>query len=579
MVVYNTSSGCALSVQRVRWTSLPIMGERDNEDAMIKKIPKYVVEVIGKLEENGFEAFVVGGCVRDMLLDKIPKDWDVATSAKPEEILKLFPDSVYENEFGTVAVKIPNPKFQIPNKSQNPKNKIQNSKEEDKYIIVEITTYRVESKYSDKRHPDEIKFAKSLEEDLSRRDFTINAIALAKAEQIKENESEYRIVDPYNGREDLSNKIIKAVGDANERFDEDALRMMRAVRFAVTLENQKSKISAKGGSASGRKNRNDNAKLKNDKKEIQSWKIDNETFAAINKNASNLKYISAERIKDELEKIILSPAPARGIELLHETGLLQYIIPEIEAGYGVTQSHHHYYGPYNTVYKHLVASLEKCPSEKLEVRLAALLHDIGKPKTKRGAGENATFYNHEYAGAKMAERILERLRFSRNIIDKVSLLVKNHMFYYNVDEVGEAGVRRVVRKVGLENINDLIDVRIADRLGSGVPKAVPYKLRHFKFMVEKVSRDAISVKQLKINGDDLIKKLALGPGPKIGAILDVLLMKVIDDPKLNNKKDLLKISAELNKEDIGTLRNQAKNKIEEENKKEEEFMKKKYWVE
>ena len=494
---------------------------------MLSRIPDYVKEIIFKIEENGFEAFVVGGCVRDIFLKKDPRDWDIATNAKPEEILKIFPDSVYENEFGTVGIKI---------------------KEGEKTIdVVEITAYRIESKYSDKRHPNEIKFAKTLEEDLSRRDFTINAMAikLAKSEQIAAKGNEYEVIDLYGGREDLKNKIIQAVGEAGERFSEDALRMARAVRFAAELD----------------------------------FVIEKKTFEAIKKNAKNLKCISQERIRDELEKIILSPSPAKGIELLHEADLLQYIIPEIEVGYGVTQSHHHYYGPYNTVYKHLVASLEKCPSSKLEVRLAALLHDIGKPQSKKGEGENATFYNHEYIGAKIAIRIMERLRFSRQVIGKVGLLVQNHMFYYNVDEVGEAGVRRVIRKVGLENVNDLIDVRIADRLGSGVPKAVPYKLRHFKFMVEKVSHDAVSVKQLKINGDDLMKELKLEPGPKIGAILDVLLMKVIDEPKLNTRRDLLKIAEDLNREDIESLRNQAKQKIEEENKKEEGFMKKKYWVE
>ena len=509
------------------------------DKCMTKKIPQYIIKIIQKLKENNFEAFVVGGCVRDLLFGKEPKDWDVATSARPEEVVKIFSDSVYENEFGTVGIKIPKSKLQIKNKSQIQNSKIQNNGEEKtEYEIVEVTTYRIESKYSDRRHPDRIRFAKTLEEDLSRRDFTINALA------IKINKKT-DIVDLFSGQDDLKNKIIRAVGDANERFNEDALRMMRAIRFAVTLD----------------------------------FEIEEKTFLAIKKNAKNLKHISQERIRDELEKIILSPLPAKGIDLLRESGLLQYIIPEIEIGVDVTQSHHHYYGPYNTVYKHLVASLEKCPSEKLEVRLASLLHDIGKPKTKRGEGEGATFHNHEYAGAKIVEKILERLRFSRKVIDKTVLLVRNHMFYYNVDEVGEAGVRRVIRKVGLENINDLIDVRIADRLGSGVPKAVPYKLRHFKFMVEKVSRDAISVKQLKINGSDLMSNLGLQPGPKIGAILDVLLSEVIENPQLNEKKSLLTRAKELEEMDIEKIREMAKKKIEREKKEEERLMKKKYWVE
>jgi len=257
---------------------------------------------------------------------------------------------------------------------------------------------------------------------------------------------------------------------------------------------------------------------------------------------------------------------------------MKYIMPEIGYTIGVKQNRHHYHGPYNTVYAHILASLEKCPSEKLEVRLAAFLHDIGKPKSKRGEGEMATFYGHEYIGARIVQKIMERLKYPRKVINKTVLLVKNHMFYYNVDEVGESGVRRVVRKVGLENIKDLIDVRIADRLGSGVPKAVPYKLRHFKYMVEKVSHDAISVKQLKVNGNDLIKELEIKPGPKIGAILDVLLARVMDQPKLNTKKELLKLVKGLNKEDLKSLRKMAKEKIKKERKKEYEGMKGKYWV-
>jgi len=502
-------------------------------------IPAQILLVMKKLEEAGFEEFVVGGCVRDLLLGAKPKDWDVATNAKPEEVQEIFPDSVYENEFGTVGIKIRN----------------QDTEGKEIVEVVEVTTYRIESKYSDKRHPDEVKFAKTLEEDLSRRDFTINALAMKVQTEFDKNpphpnpllskERELNIVDYFDGREDLKNKLIRAVGGANERFNEDALRMMRAIRFSVTLD----------------------------------FAIEEKTFLAIKKNADNLKHISPERIRDEFSKIVLSPIPARGIELLQEAGILKIILPEIENGIGVMQSHHHYYGPYNTVYKHLVASLEKCPSKKLEVRLAALLHDVGKPKSKRGEGENATFYNHEYIGEKLTKNILERLRFSRRVIDKVMLLVRNHMFYYNVDEVGESGVRRVVQKIGLENIGDLIDVRIADRLGSGVPKAVPYKLRHFQFMVEKVSHDPISVKQLKLNGNDLMVELGVEPGPKIGAILAVLLSQVIDEPKLNEKKKLLALAKKIAKSKVEDLRKMAEDKIKAEQKKEEELIKRKFRVE
>jgi len=322
------------------------------------------------------------------------------------------------------------------------------------------------------------------------------------------------------------------------------LRMMRAIRLAVQLD----------------------------------FEIEKETFEAIKINSKNLKFISEERIREELEKTILSPKPARGIELLIEAGLMDLIIPEIKETIDVRQNHHHYHGPYNTVFKHMLASLEKCPSKKLEVRLAAFFHDIGKPGTKEGEGIKASFHNHEYLGERIVRKIMKRLKFPREVIDKTTLLVRNHMFYYNVDEVGESGVRKVIRKVGLENIKDLIDVRIADRLGSGVPKAVPYKLRHFKFMVDKVSSDPVSVKQLKINGQDLMEKLKIKPGPQIGAILDALLAEVIEKPELNKKEILLKEAEKLAKMDLKEIRKKAKSKIKETQKQEEKKMKDKHWV-
>lgn len=491
---------------------------------MVKNIPQYIIDILKKLEAEGFEAYVVGGCVRDLILGKTPKDWDITTNAKPEEVRKIFPDSICENEFGTVGIKI----------------KEKNREGEEKTIgVVEVTTYRIESKYSDKRHPDEIRFAKTLEEDLSRRDFAINAIALKVT-----GKHNFEIIDLFGGQKDLKDKIIRAVGNASDRFNEDALRMMRSVRFAVEL----------------------------------NFSIEEKTLRAIKNNAKNLHHISRERIKDEFEKIIISVHPAQGIEMLRKSGLLFEFIPELQETIGVEQGFHHFDGPYRMVYDHLVASLEKCPSSKLEVRLASLFHDIGKPKTKGGSGKETTFYNHQYAGAKITKGILNRLKFSRAVIDKTILLVRNHMFYYNVDEVGEAGVRRVIRNVGLENINDLIDVRVADRLGSGVAKAIPYKLRHFKYMVERVSGDAISVKQLKIDGNDLIKEVDISSGPKIGAILDVLLARVIDDPKFNNREGLLKMARDLKNGKLADLRVMAKEKIEEEREEEEQKLKSKYHV-
>lgn len=485
---------------------------------MIKKIPQPVREIIEKLNEANFEAFIVGGCVRDLLLQKEPQDWDIATNARPEEVQKIFPESFYENDLGTVGIKV----------------KSLNKESEEVTEIVEVTTYRIESKYSDKRHPDKIRFAKTLKEDLSRRDFTINALAM------KVQKNKLDIIDLFEGQKDLKNKIIRAVGEPQERFSEDALRMMRAIRFASQLD----------------------------------FAIEPKTLKAISQNSVNLKHISQERIHDELVKIIISQHPSEGIENLRETGLLKFILPELEKGVGVNQNLHHIY----TIYQHCLLSLKFCPSPKLEVRLAALLHDIAKPQTKRGEGLYATFYNHDHAGARMAEKILERLRFSREIIAKIKLLIDNHMFYYNPDEVTESSVRRLVQKVGLENIKDLIDLRISDRLGSGTPKAKPYKLRHLEYIVEKVSTDAVSVKKLKINGNDLIKNLKIPAGPKIGAILDVLLSEVIENPEKNKKEILLKRAEILNQENLEKLRKIAKMKIEEKKEEDDQEIKEKYWV-
>ena len=481
---------------------------------MTKKIPKFVIDILDKIEKAGFEAYIVGGSVRNLLMKREVKDWDITTKAKPEDILKIFPDSFYENEFGTVGIKI---------------------KEKEKTVsVVEITTYRTESKYSDRRHPDEIKFAKTLGEDLCRRDFTINALAL------KIKKDTFEIVDLFEGQTDLENKIIRAVGNAEDRFSEDALRMMRAIRFQAEL----------------------------------NFSIEEKTLKAIKKNSTLIKHVALERIKDELSRIIISDNPAEGIEIMQKTGLLTYIIPELEKGIGVAQNRHHIY----TIYKHSILALKHCPSKNISVRLAALLHDIAKPQTKRGEGMYATFYNHDHVGARIAEKILTRLKFSKEIIEKVKLLVDNHMFYYNPDEVGESSVRKLIKKVGLGNIKDLIDLRIADRLGSGTPKAKPYKLRHLEYMIDKVSKDAISVKMLKINGNNLMEKLRIKPGPKIGAILEVLLAEVIEDANKNNHEHLLARAGELEKNELTQLRKMAKEKIEEKKEEDDKEIKEKYWV-
>src|SRR3989339_833827 len=497
-------------------------------------IPKEVKIIIEKLQKAKFEAYIVGGCVRDCVIGINPKDWDITTNAKPEEIQKVFPDSFYENNFLTVTARTGSKK--IPE--------------------VEITTYRLEAKYSDKRHPDEIKYAKTLEEDLSRRDFTINAMALRLGSGPS---AKKEVVDLFEGQKDLKNKIIKTVGNPEERFSEDALRMLRAVRFAATLEDGFSRQEA------GPRQRR--------------WKIEENTAEAIKKNSIWLEAISQERIKDEFLKIIMSDKAEEGIELLRELSLLKYIIPELLDNYGVSQSKHHIYD----CYQHAIKSLGYAAKKKfnMHVRLAALLHDIAKPKVKIGEGEEATFYNHEIVGAKITFQLLNRLKFSKKDVEKITKLVRFHLFYYNVDEVGESSVRRLVKNVGPENMEELLQVRQADRIGSGVPKAEPYKLRHLKYLIEKVSKDPISAKMLKVNGEIIMGILKIKPGPKIGQILDVLLGIVLDDPKKNSTEFLEKEIEKLGKLSELELQNLAKKadiEIGEVESKEDNMVKAKYWV-
>jgi poly(A) polymerase/tRNA nucleotidyltransferase (CCA-adding enzyme) len=495
-------------------------------------LPQPVEDVLTVLEAASFEAFVVGGSVRDLLLGKTPRDWDITTNALPEQIQGLFPDSFYENTFGTVGVKVP--RFL----ATTPENK-----EED---VIEVTTYRSETIYTDSRRPDAIQFETVLERDLARRDFTINALAYGRRSGV------WQIIDLFDGQKDLAEKVLRAVGTPEERFSEDALRLMRAVRLVTEL---RTPIDTDFFS--------------------HDWIIAKDTADALGILASNLERIAKERIQEEFNKIILSGSPAYGIQLLQDTNLLSYIIPELQEGLGVEQNLHHIY----SVWEHNLRALATCPSPKLTVRLACLLHDVGKPRTKHGNGTHATFYNHDHVGARMTKKILERLKYSRALIEAVTLLVDQHMFFYNVGEVSEAAVRRLVKRVGVENMDDLLDVRVGDRLGSGVPKAVPYKMRHLKFMIDKVSKDPLSVKMLAVSGTDLMSELCLKPGPAVGTLLDILLAEVIDDPARNTRKYLLGRARELEAQSLEELRILARAKAAEENEKEIGKIKKKHWVE
>jgi putative nucleotidyltransferase with HDIG domain len=482
----------------------------------MKEVPQETAAVCALLVKAGFEAYLVGGCVRDILIDREPKDWDVATNAKPDEITALFPDSVYENTFGTVGVKT---------RSEDPKVK-----------VIEVTTYRIEGKYSDKRHPDEVKFAATIEEDLSRRDFTINSLAMALSGEI---------IDPYGGKKDLRSGIIRTVGLPEDRFSEDALRLMRAVRFAVELD----------------------------------FDIEPDTRRAIAKLSGELEMVAKERIKDEFAKMMMAPSAAKGIILLEELGLLQYVLPELREGLGVSQNKHHIYH----VFEHNVRALDYSAKQgySLAVRMASLLHDVGKPRSKGGEGTDSTFYQHEYIGAKMAARALDRLRFPKDFIDEVAHLVRYHMFYYNTGEVSEHGVRRFLARVGPETVPDLLKVREADRIGSGVPKAVPYNMRHLLFMIEKVKNDPISPKMLKVRGEDVMELLSLPQCPRVGWVLAALLEEVIDDPKKNEKEFLSERVRELGKlgdPELQELAKRARDRKDDFEGEIEEEQKKKFHV-
>ncbi|GIW66921.1 MAG: HDIG domain-containing protein [Candidatus Parcubacteria bacterium] len=480
------------------------------------KVPKEVRDVWFKLIKNNYESYLVGGCVRDLLLNKKPKDWDITTKAKPEEIKKIFPNSFYENKFFTVGVKT---------ESNDPTLK-----------IIEITTFRIEGKYSDFRHPDKVKYAQTLKNDLKRRDFTINALALDK---------DFKIIDYFNGLNDIKDRIIKTVGKPEERFKEDPLRMIRAIRLACQL----------------------------------NFEIENKTFETIKKISSFIQLISKERIKDEFIKIIMNENALRGLELLRESNLLIEIIPELIRCYQVSQNKHHKYD----VYTHLLKSLEYAVKKNysLEIRLAALFHDIGKPLTKKGEGPDCTFYNHEIVGAKITKNILQRLKFPKKIVERVVHLVKHHMFYLEIDKISMSAVRRLVNRLGLENIEDFFKLREADRIGSGVQKAVPYRLRYLKYLIHKSQIEPITPKILKINGHDIMKTLNITPGPRVGWIIKILLNEIIDDPNKNEKEYLLSRIKELNKLDDIKLKNmseEGETKLREIEKKVDEDLKQKFKI-
>lgn len=444
------------------------------------ELPKRIIDLMN--EFGGAEIFVVGGAVRDLLLGREIKDWDLTTNLPPEEILKLFPkNSFYNNLFGTVGIVFDDEVF-------------------------EVTTYRSEEGYADNRHPDKVIWGKTLEEDVKRRDFTINAMAIGINPSVLRtapldrgaNKISYEILDYYDGQEDLKNGLIRTVRNPDERFSEDALRMMRAVRLSSQLR----------------------------------FQIEEKTFESIVKNAKLINNIAFERIRDELFKILVTDCPGDGLMVLKNSGILKLIMPEILAGVGMAQRGHHIYD----VWKHSVEALNNCSSKNPITRLAALLHDVGKPVVMRKIGANNTFHNHEVVGSRIALNIGKRLKLSKDELQQLFILTRWHMFTVSEMQTDSA-VRRFIKNVTVPYLDEMIALRRGDRLGSGA-KETSWRWELFKNRLIEVQKQPFSVKDLKVNGQDVMEILGIKPSRKVGEVLDALFAQVELDPKLNERERL-----------------------------------------
>ncbi len=435
---------------------------------------KHIARIFKTLNNAGFECFIVGGSVRDMLLELPAYDFDFTTNARPEQISALFKHSIPTGiKHGTLTLLFDR-------------------------LSYEITTYRSEGEYSDGRRPDEVFFSESLEEDILRRDFTINGLAY--------NYNTFDVLDYCGGIQDLEDSIIRAIGSPEDRLSEDGLRGYRACRFASKL----------------------------------NFQIDRATLKAIKSTLSVAEKVSVERVRDEIMKLMNSDKPSVGIEYMRMTGLLDLCLPELADTYGIKQNKYHKYD----VYYHNLYSCDAAPQTRPLIRFAALLHDIGKlPCRGTGADGDYTFYNHEIVGYRIVKKIMKRLKFSNDEIEEVGNLIVNHMFHYT-NEWTDGAVRRFIRKVGLENIDDLLLLREADRVGNGSRSGLAepvYKLRRrIDEIIEK--ENAMSIKDLDINGTVLIEAFSLSQSPVIGKILNYLLEQVLDDPSLNNQETLLRLS-------------------------------------
>ena len=477
---------------------------------VVLHVPHNIEQVIKTLKDKGFEGFLVGGCVRDMLMNKAPNDWDVTTNATPEQIQEIFEHTFYENDFGTVGVVnddvikeyeelenlVPEQEHFYEDLSDKTKELIRKIEKLRSESVVEITPYRTEGTYTDNRRPDDVTFSDTLDSDLSRRDFTVNALAYDPIEQI--------LVDQHDGVKDMNQMTLSTVGDPDTRFSEDALRMLRAVRFTAQL----------------------------------GFTLHIDTFQAIKNNADLLKYVSKERIRDEFIKILSTENPKDALFLAHDVGILQYISHDLTRGIGIEQNGAHKYD----VFEHLVRTMQHGADKEwsMSIRLAGLFHDISKPETRRWSKEknDYTFYGHEVVGARVTRKALQELKFSNEVIEKVSTLVRWHMFFSDPDEITLSAVRRIIRNVGPENVWDLIRLRICDRIGMGRPKERSYRLRKYVSMMDEAMRSPISVKDLKINGDIILRDYDIEPGRKLGYILKALMAETLAHPDDNNEEHL-----------------------------------------
>jgi putative nucleotidyltransferase with HDIG domain len=414
----------------------------------------------------------VGGCLRDALLGREPADWDLTTDARPDRIQSIFPRSLYENRFGTVVVRHADAQY-------------------------EITAFRRDVSYTDHRHPDSVEFGESIEEDLARRDFTVNAMAWGGGPG-----DEPRFVDPHGGRADLTRRLLRAVGDPDRRFHEDALRMVRAVRLAATL----------------------------------GFEVEADTLAAIARNAELARHLSGERIAAELFKLLAAPRPSVGLRLMAQTGLLSVIAPDLARQPGIPQNK----VTGEDLWDHTVRTVDAAPNRTL-VRLASLLHDVGKPDTLA----EGHFHGHEAVGAAMAREYLSNLHAPRDLQERTAHLIRNHMFVYR-SNWSDAAVRRFIRKVGPGSIEDLLALRAADNEGSGlVPQAGLLPELERRVSTELAAHAVLGRHQLAVDGNDLRSELGIPPGRMLGRILDELTERVIAEPALNDRAILLEVARSL----------------------------------